>query len=123
MLNCPTCGKQYPPGTVVCPEDGSPVQAEPTLSESDPLVGHTLDDKYRVEARLGVGGMGTVYRARHGLIDRPVGVKVLNPRFGEDEAARERFRREARAAGRLQHSNAVTVTDFGETASGFVYIV
>jgi serine/threonine-protein kinase len=57
------------------------------------------------------------------FIDRPVAVKVLNPRFGEDEAARERFRREARAAGRLQHTNAVTVTDFGETAGGFVYIV
>ncbi len=107
----------------MCPTDKSPLQADPTIVEADPLLGHTLDDKYRVEARLGVGGMGTVYRARHVLIDRVVAVKVLNPRFGEDEAARARFRREARAAGRLQHTNAVTVTDFGETAGGFVYIV
>lgn len=89
----------------------------------DPLVGHTLDEKYRLEERLGVGGMGTVYRARHLLIDRPVAVKVLNQRFVGDEAARTRFRREARAAGRLQHANAVTVTDFGESHDGYVYLV
>jgi len=90
---------------------------------ADPLVGHTLDEKYRLEERLGVGGMGTVYRARHLLIDRPVAVKVLNKLFVEDEAARTRFRREARAAGRLQHPNAVTVTDFGESQDGYVYLV
>jgi serine/threonine protein kinase len=67
--------------------------------------------------------MGTVYRATHLLIDRPVAVKVLNPRFVEDEAAQTRFRREARAAGRLQHANAVTVTDFGRSEDGYVYIV
>jgi serine/threonine protein kinase len=89
----------------------------------DPLIGHTLDDKYRLEERLGAGGMGTVYRARHLLIDREVAVKVLNQRFVEDDAARTRFRREAKAAGRLQHSNAVTVTDFGQTNDGYVYLV
>jgi serine/threonine-protein kinase len=67
--------------------------------------------------------MGTVYRARHLLIDRPVAIKVLNPRFVEDEAARTRFRREAKAAGRLQHTNAVTVTDFGQSQDGYVYLV
>ena len=50
-------------------------------------------------------------------------MKVLNPRFVEDEAAQMRFRREAKAAGRLQHANAVAVTDFGQTAEGYVYIV
>lgn len=89
----------------------------------DPLIGSTLDDKYRLDERLGVGGMGTVYRAKHLLIDRPVAVKVLNQRFVEDEAAKMRFRREAKASGRLQHANAVGVTDFGETADGKVYIV
>jgi serine/threonine protein kinase len=89
----------------------------------DPLVGHTLDDKYQLEERLGTGGMGTVYRARHVLIDRAVAIKVLHQRFFEDESARTRFRREAKAAGRLQHQNAVTVTDFGETDDGYLYIV
>jgi len=102
------------------------LQADATVGAGpavDPLVGHTLDDKYRLEEKLGIGGMGTVYRARHLLIDRPVAVKVLNQRFVEDEAARTRFRREARAAGRLQHANAVTVTDFGESHDGYVYLV
>jgi eukaryotic-like serine/threonine-protein kinase len=126
MLHCPTCGRHYSADFKFCPEDQSQLEADATISEAvpvDPLVGHTLDDKYYLESRLGIGGMGTVYRARHMLIDRPVAVKVLNQRFVEDEAARTRFRREARAAGRLQHTNAVTVTDFGESNDGYVYLV
>lgn len=126
MLHCPTCGRHYTADFAVCPEDQTPLQADATVASAapvDPLVGHTLDDKYRLEARLGIGGMGTVYRARHLLIDRPVAVKVLNPRFVEDEAARTRFRREAKACGRLQHVNAVTVTDFGTSQDGYVYLV
>lgn len=126
MLHCPTCGRHYSADCEICPEDQSPLQADVTVVGAptvDPLVGYTLDDKYRLEERLGIGGMGTVYRARHLLIDRPVAVKVLNQRFVEDEAARTRFRREARAAGRLQHTNAVTVTDFGESVDGYVYLV
>lgn len=126
MLRCPTCGKHYPAGVKYCPADRSLLQADTTIMGDhavDPLIGQTLDDKYRIEERLGIGGMGTVYRARHVLIDRAVAVKVLNQRFVEDEAARARFQREARAAGRLQHINAVGVTDFGQTSEGFVYIV
>jgi serine/threonine protein kinase len=102
------------------------LQADATIPgavPSDLLIGQTLDDKYLLEHRLGVGGMGTVYRARHVLIDRAVAVKVLNQRLVEDEAARLRFHREAKAAGRLQHLNAVAVTDFGQTSEGYVYIV
>jgi serine/threonine protein kinase len=126
MLHCPTCGRHYAADVQVCAEDGSLLQADSTVGGeilTDPLIGKTLDEKYRLESRLGIGGMGTVYRARHLLIDRPVAVKVLNQRFVEDEAAQVRFRREARAAGRLQHANAVAVTDFGSTSDGYVYIV
>jgi serine/threonine-protein kinase len=126
MLLCPTCGRHYPSNVQFCPEDKTALQAEATVAgdtPSDPLIGHTLDEKYRLEHRLGVGGMGTVYRARHLLIDRAVAVKVLNQRLVEDEASRVRFQREAKAAGRLQHLNAVAVTDFGQTAEGYVYIV
>jgi eukaryotic-like serine/threonine-protein kinase len=67
--------------------------------------------------------MGRVYRARHLLMDRPVAIKVLRSRLVENEAARTRFQLEARAAVRLHHNNAVSVTDFGHTADGCVYIV
>ncbi len=125
MLHCPTCGRHYADDVQTCPEDGAPLQADATVAteRADPLIGLSLDDKYRLDERLGEGGMGTVYRGTHLLIDRPVAVKVLNSRFVEDEAAQERFRREARAAGRLRHTNAVAVTDFGRTADGIFYIV
>lgn len=133
MPHCPQCGKQYPSGTERCAVDDSPLRADSTSVgvalpqqtevEQDKLIGKILDDKYRLDSRLGEGGMGTVYRATHLLIERPVAVKVLHTKLVGDEAAKERFRREARAAGRLQHSNAVAVTDFGETADGIVYIV
>jgi serine/threonine protein kinase len=93
------------------------------LQNNYSLTNHTLDEKYHLEERLGEGGMGTVYRARHLLMDRPVAIKVLHPRFVENEAARARFQLEARAAVRLHHPNAVSVTDFGQTTDGCVYIV
>jgi serine/threonine-protein kinase len=93
------------------------------IEVKDPFVGRTLDEKYSLEERLGAGGMGAVYRARHLLMDRPVAIKVLHQRLVEDEAARVRFQIEARAAVLLQHSNAVSVTDFGQTSEGCIYIV
>ena len=126
MLHCPKCGLGYADEVKVCPDDGVPLRADDTVAAAipiDPLVGLTLDGKYRLDERLGKGGMGTVYRATHLLIERPVAIKVLNPHFVEDEEAQERFRREARAAGRLQHQNVAAVTDFGRTEDGLVYIV
>jgi serine/threonine-protein kinase len=126
MLQCPQCGRQYATDLKECPADGALLRADQTIvgeTKTDPFVGRVLDDKYQLDERLGEGGMGTVYRATHLLIDRPVAVKVLNSKLVTDGAARERFRREARAAGRLQHTNAVAVTDFGETSDGLVYIV
>jgi eukaryotic-like serine/threonine-protein kinase len=93
------------------------------LQNYDPLTNQTLDEKYHLEERLGEGGMGTVYLARHLLMDRPVAIKVLHPQFVENEAARTRFQLEALAAVRLHHPNAVSVTDFGQTSDGLVYIV
>ena len=77
------------------------------------VVGQTLDDKYKIEKELGRGGMGTVYLATHVGTARPVAVKVIAPEFMARGEFVERFRREARAAGRLRHPNVVNVTDFG----------
>jgi len=77
------------------------------------LIGQIIDGKYRIERQLGKGGMGTVYLATHIGTERPVAVKVIVPQFMERAEFVERFRREARAAGRLRHPNVVDVTDFG----------
>ena len=125
MLKCPRCGKQYPDDVHVCPLDLTPLHADETVADViiDPLLRRVFEGKYRLEERLGGGGMGTVYRATHLLIDRPVAIKVLSQRFVGDSTATQRFRREARAAGRMHHPNAVSVTDFGATTDGYLYIV
>ena len=76
-------------------------------------VGEVLDDKYRLERLLGQGGMGAVYLATHLGTERYVALKLIAPRFMRNEEFVERFKREARAAGRLRHPNVVDVTDFG----------
>jgi serine/threonine protein kinase len=80
---------------------------------SGSVVGQTLDNKYKIEKELGKGGMGTVYLATHVGTERPVAVKVIASEFMQRAEFIERFRREARAAGRLRHPNVVNVTDFG----------
>ena len=76
-------------------------------------VGQVLDEKYQLEQLLGQGGMGAVYLATHLGTDRYVALKLISPRFMQNEEFVERFKREARAAGRLRHPNVVDVTDFG----------
>jgi serine/threonine protein kinase len=92
----------------------------------DSLIGQTLDSKYSIERELGRGGMGAVYLATHIGTERPVALKVIVPQFMERAEFVERFKREARAAGRLRHPNVVDVTDFGfaNTSQGRVaYLV
>ena len=76
-------------------------------------VGEVLDDKYRLEHLLGKGGMGAVYLATHLGTERYVALKLISPQFMRNNEFVERFKREARAAGRLRHPNVVDVTDFG----------
>ena len=95
------------------------------LFETDPLIGHTIDGKYELIARLGEGGMSVVYRAHRIHIGDEVAVKVLLGKFVTDDSALVRFRREARSAAMLHHPNVITIHDFGETgdSSAPAYIV
>ncbi|HKO98982.1 MAG TPA: serine/threonine-protein kinase [Pyrinomonadaceae bacterium] len=88
------------------------------IEEVDPYLGQVLDDKYRLESLLGRGGMGAVYLATHLGTERYVALKLITPQFMRNEEFVARFKREARAAGRLRHPNVVDVTDFGFARAG-----
>lgn len=88
------------------------------MESLDRYVGQLLDDKYRLERLLGRGGMGAVFLATHLGTDRYVALKLIAPQFMRNQEFVERFKREARAAGRLRHPNVVDVTDFGFSGDG-----
>lgn len=118
MKACPKCGKEYPDTTTLCPSDGVALE-----KQDDSLLGQILAEKYRIEERLSGGGMGTVYRGTHVLMDKKVAIKVLRPALAADEKIVARFSREARAASRISHPHALSVTDFGEAENGVVFLV
>ena len=88
------------------------------MTDLERYVGQVLDHKYRLERLLGQGGMGAVYLATHLGTDRYVALKLIAPQFMRNQEFVERFKREARAAGRLRHPNVVDVTDFGFSGEG-----
>ncbi|HYY56396.1 MAG TPA: serine/threonine-protein kinase, partial [Pyrinomonadaceae bacterium] len=118
MKKCPKCEKSYEDTVTLCPIDGTVLE-----KPDDGLVGQTLADKYRVEEFLSHGGMGTVYRGTHILMDKTVAIKVLHPSLAADDKIVARFSREARAASRISHPHALNVTDFGESQNGVVFLV
>src|ERR687893_1038279 len=87
---------------------------------SDPRLG-TVIAGYRIEGRIGRGGMGVVYRAQHLNLQRRAAIKIIAPDLAESEGFRERFTREARIAAALQHPSIVTVYDAGEV-NGLLYL-
>jgi serine/threonine-protein kinase len=87
------------------------------------LVGIVLDGRYRLDALLGEGGMGAVFRAHHLAMDRKVAVKLLKPHLTNDDAALQRFAREARATMRVDSPHAVKILDFGVTPQRDYYMV
>ena len=86
------------------------------------LVGVVLDGRYRLDAVLGEGGMGSVFRAQHLAMDRRVAVKLLKPHLSADHTALQRFAREARATMKVDSPHAVKVLDFGVTPHGDYYM-
>jgi len=90
---------------------------------NDEHIGQVLAGKYKVEALIGEGGMGKVFRARQTVLDKPVVLKVLRSSLLSDERTVARFQREAKAASRLNHPNSISILDFGQdTRSGALYI-
>lgn len=117
MKTCPTCQGSYPNNYAICPADGSPLQ-EGTWAE-----GSIIRGKYRLIAKVGQGGMGSVYKALHLAFDEMRALKVIAPELLSDELFVKRFKHEAVITRRLQHPNAVRVDDIDEAEDGRPYIV
>jgi eukaryotic-like serine/threonine-protein kinase len=94
-----------------------------TRTSQDPYLGKVVAGRYRLEARLGEGGMGVVYRARHVLIDRIVALKLIRPDLKGETHLRQWMLREARAANRVDHAHIVEIHDVGETENNELYLV
>jgi serine/threonine-protein kinase len=120
MRPCPECQQPVEDDARFCPACGSSCAAP---SEApDPFIGLTVNGKFKVEAMIGQGGMGKVYRARHLTLDRPVVLKMLHRTYSDDPQIMARFQREARAASRLNHPNSIAVLDFGAAEDGTLFM-
>jgi predicted ATPase/serine/threonine protein kinase len=117
MRSCPTCSRRFDDTVRYCPHDGE------GLVEKDPIVGSVLDGKYRIDALLGAGGMGAVYRATQFALARPVAVKVIRGRFAIESVQTQRFKREALMVAQLRHPHIVTIHDFGTAEGVGAYLV
>lgn len=117
MKECPKCRRCYPDETDSCPQDGEPTA--PTIS-GEP----TLDARYLLERRLGQGGMGAVFQARHIFLKTAHAIKVILPDLvGNDPNLTTRFRQEALAAAAIRHQNIIAVTDFGVVRGTMPFLV
>ncbi len=117
MKSCPDCKGSYPNDYAMCPKDGAPLH-EITLWQ----IGTVIRGKYRILARLGEGGMATVYRAHHELLDEFRALKVIKSDLAGDAEFISRFKNEAIMARRLNHPNAVRVDDLDIAEDGLPFI-
>ena len=116
LLDCPTCGRVSDGKATSCPADGAAFRQVPGVPR-------VIDRKYRIDERIGRGGMGAIYRARDLRLDRDVAIKIVHAELLNDPDARGRFRREAQLVARLQHPSIVSIFDYGTLPAGGAYLV
>jgi serine/threonine protein kinase len=144
-MRCPRCGTLYAGDTRFCARDGLQLVKEPTtttgrsaewpqygkpsapVAPSAPshssMAGRMLDERYRIERKVGEGGMSFVYLAQDTKTNERVAIKILSPALAADRNSLKRLRREASLAGRLAHRNICHIIRLGETGTGMVYVV
>lgn len=123
MKYCPSCGARYEEAAKFCQHDGTMLrQAEAEAAEQDPYLGRVLLGQFEVEAVIGEGGMGRVYRARQHGFDRPVAIKILHSDLVTNTEMVKRFNREAKIISRLDHPGIIHVYLFGELPDGNLYL-
>jgi serine/threonine-protein kinase len=118
---CPRCGGSFSPLVDLCPDDGTRLirwQARP-----DPLLGATIDRRFRIVGAIGEGAMGRVYEAVDLARERAVAIKVIREPLSRDRATAKRFLREARLLAGFDHPHIVEVHDYGQTDAGALFLV
>ena len=118
---CDKCGEKYASTMDFCPKDGHKL-SEVDTDPADRLLGKSIDGRFLITEKIGVGGMGTVYKAQQKSIGRAVAVKVLNKDLAHDKEAVQRFFLEARAASLLSNAHTITIHDFGQDGENQLYI-
>jgi serine/threonine-protein kinase len=118
MKTCPTCQATYPEAIAFCSRDGAELMTTGTWAP-----GTLIRGRYRILSKIGEGGMGAVYKAKHTGFDEVRAIKVLNPELTGDEKFLERFKREAYITRKLRHPNAVQVDDIDEAEDGCPFMV
>ncbi len=117
MKECQLCKNCYKDEVATCPKDGMPTVH---TIVGDPI----LEGKYHLEYRLGQGGMGVVYKARHAYLKTQLAIKIILPDLvGNDPQLVTRFRQEALAAAAIRHQNVVAVNDYGVVAGQLPFLV
>src|ERR1041385_8403549 len=115
---CPRCHAEIDRNYKACPHCGEPVTDFQRRYADQPI-----DGKYRIVERLGMGGMGEVYKVEHTYLGTTRVIKVIRPQIADSADAHDRFLREARLATRVQHPNVATLHDFSGLPDGSHYMV
>ncbi|MBN1772838.1 MAG: protein kinase [Deltaproteobacteria bacterium] len=122
MKVCPECHRQYDDSVQFCIVDAAKLLIVSGPDE-DTFLDQVIGGKYRVERKLGEGGMGKIYLARHVTLGKRFAIKTLHPDFTRNQEALERFRREAITTAQLEHPNILGMSDMDQMDDGTAYIV
>jgi len=124
MATCPSCRKRYPDNVATCEADGEKLLPNEVFSGADvELAAGQMVGEYRIEAKIGEGGFGSVYRAVHPVIGKAAAIKVLNRQYSANPQMVARFVAEARAVNQIRNRNIIDIFSFGGLEDGRNYYV
>ena len=122
LKTCPTCQTECATETKFCPNCGEGISEVEPSEDGDSLTGKVIAGNFRLGEVIGTGAMGAIYKAEQLSLGKTVAIKLLHRHLLSDPTLIKRFHREARAASRFKHANAIDVIDFGQAENGALFI-